>query len=100
MDAPQNARAFAAKRVDVKRIEGDALFIVGATAPEIPSEQTRECPQCARRTWRLSRHCWYCRFDFAGTSSHAFFKLLLLIAVANLAGAVALVLVLASRGEL
>ncbi len=60
--------------VQIDQIHGDAFFVVNtspaATAPNptappfIPPGQGKPCPQCSATTWRRSRWCIHCGFDF------------------------------------
>lgn len=74
----------------IEHIHGDAFFValqVSPALPDIPDEQARDCPQCHRPTWRLSRWCIHCQFDFDRASLPRFHptKLLALSLLVNLA---------------
>ena len=51
------------QRID--EFSGNAIFASVITPPpDIPDKYARDCPQCGRRAWLLSRHCWHCQYDF------------------------------------
>ncbi len=60
--------------IQIEQIQGDAFFVVNAASPEptpkpsaapfIPPGQGKTCPQCSATTWRRSRWCIHCGFDF------------------------------------
>lgn len=54
-------------QVNIENFSGQAFFIEPPERrrePKIPDEMGRQCPQCGRTAWRLSRWCWHCNFDF------------------------------------
>lgn len=72
--------------------DGDIFVVTTApSAPDIPLGKGRSCPQCRRRAWLLSRHCWHCDYDFGRRILKT--KLAFLAAVFNLAAAIALALI-------
>ncbi len=50
--------------VVIEQWTGDIHISLGQADPEIPHGSSRVCPQCDRYTWKRSRWCWYCKFDF------------------------------------
>lgn len=78
--------------------DGDIIVISTTQAqPSIPDEKARNCPQCGKRAWLMTRHCWHCGFDFGRRCKTALARITFLAAVANLAAAGLLFVVL--RGK-
>lgn len=40
------------------------IFLLGEPEPVIPLEDGRDCPQCHAFTWRRTRFCRKCDYDF------------------------------------
>lgn len=76
--------------IQIEHIEGDTFIVVHnhgpEAAPDIPDGQGRLCPQCARDTWRRSRWCMHCQYDFERCALPRLHpsKLLALSLIANL----------------
>lgn len=83
--------------ITIENFSGTGVFatIVEST-PEIPDEFARQCPQCSKTTWKLSRWCWNCKFDFDRATMHFChpIKLLYLSTSLNVATCAAIALVI------
>lgn len=66
MDEPsKHGGPDAPKPVAIEKMEGDIIMVSTVPSPpEIPAGKGRNCPQCTRIAWRLTRHCWHCGYDF------------------------------------
>lgn len=74
--------------------DGDIIVISTTQAqPSIPDDKARNCPQCGKRAWLMTRHCWHCGYDFGRRCKTALARVTFLAAVANLAAVVLLLIV-------